>query len=173
MIVAVGDHLGRPRGAGPAAAHGPSGMTNRRGFVGLQYAIDDALFDGPPASVRRGGLPDAPRTSAAQVTIVDDCRALYWSDGTYSYPIELGHDLGVQPRWSRSPQGTTMLAEGDGWSVEIDRTGDEARVRYLPPPTDDVRPSTTRPGPEPDPNQPLVELARRRAATTSPSAPIR
>ena len=129
---------------------------DRRGFLGLQYAIDGALSDGPPASVQRGGLPDAPGPYG-QVTIVDDCRALYWSDALYSYPIELGDDLGISLS-GPIPQGTSVLAEGDGWSVEIDRTGDEARVRYVTPSTG-ASGSDDPPNANPeDPNQPLVEL---------------
>ena len=88
---------------------------------------------------------------------MDDCRALYWSDAFYSYPIELGDDLGISLS-GPIPQGTSVLAEGDGWSVEIDRTGDEARVRYVTPSTD-ASGSDDPPNANPeDPNQPLVEL---------------
>jgi hypothetical protein len=107
---------------------------DRRGFVGLQYDIDGLFGDGPPVDVEQVASPPrgAERAAGArrgQIELVGDCRGLYWFDGRSWWPIELGQDLGVRIDAPIEP-GTTTLLRTDGWSVLVERRGDEATFRY-------------------------------------------
>jgi hypothetical protein len=102
----------------------------RRGFVGLQYEVDDLIRSGPPPGVT---LVDelGPVAGRGAVELVGDCEALYWSDGRRWWPLELGRPNAWRLEGDLRP-GDVSLLRGEGWSVIASTRADAVQVRYQP-----------------------------------------
>jgi hypothetical protein len=111
----------------------------RHDFVAFQYDVHDALGGGAPPGVQRAAdiAATAPR---GHVTVLDQCRGLYWSDGKRWWPLELGGTDGLVTTGPVGP-GRSVLLDAAGWRLVAEGTADRLRLAYE---ADD---GTTRRGP--------------------------
>lgn len=111
----------------------------RHDFVAFQYDVHDALDGGPPPAVLWAAsiAGTAPR---GHVTVLDECRGLYWSDGKRWWPLELGGTEGLVTTGPVGP-GRSVLLEAAGWRLVAEGAARRVRLAY------EANDGTTRRGP--------------------------
>ena len=99
----------------------------RADYVALQYRLDSS--DGPAREVRAGGARPGPVPDRGGIAVLDDCAAVYWSDGEAWHALELGSE------WRSTVQGDptaelSPVAVTPTWMISARRDGDEVVLEY-------------------------------------------
>ncbi|MGH9118519.1 MAG: hypothetical protein ACRD0A_11805 [Acidimicrobiales bacterium] len=103
----------------------------QRGFIGLQYDVHDLVPGGAPPNLSMSdeGLPAEPGPDGA-LLVVGGCDGLYRSDGTNWRVVEL-RPGGRFRQTLTGPLVPGLLAQGDGWRVDIvEAGGGRVAARY-------------------------------------------